>query len=75
MQRCLNECEFMPKLKDVHDRMPAQVKPVSWGEFVPVSEHFEPDTDSTRAHVWVDKDGYRRVKIEPQSLQFPVKGG
>lgn len=64
MQRCLNECEFMPKLKDINDRMPEPKKKVVWGDFVPVSDHFEPYTDTHQSHVWVDKDGYRRVRIE-----------
>ena len=66
MQRCLNECEFMPKLKDIRDRLPEPRKPVEWGEFQPVSEHFEPVPNSKthRMHVWTDKDGYRRVRVE-----------
>jgi hypothetical protein len=64
MMRCLNECEFMPKLKMIRDRLAEPAKKLEWGDFKPIRDFYEPDTDTTRAHVWVDADGYRRVKIE-----------
>lgn len=64
MQQCLNECEFMPKLKDIHDRMPEPRKPVAVNGFVPVSDHFEPENDEYHWHVWVNAAGQRRVKLE-----------
>jgi hypothetical protein len=66
MQRCLNECEFMPRLKDINDRMPEPQKAVEWGDFVPVSEHVEPYTETHQSRVFIDKNGYRRVRIEPK---------
>lgn len=65
MIRCLNECSFMPKLKDIRDRLPSPERKVEQGDFVPVSDHFEPYTETHRTHVWLDADGYRRVRIEP----------
>jgi hypothetical protein len=65
MQRCLSECEFMPKLKDIHDRMPEPNKYVK-DDFVPISESFEPNPENPNYHyhVWTDANGNRRVKIE-----------
>ena len=64
MQRCLNECEFMPRLKDINDRLPEPKKAVTWGFFKPVRDFFEPLDDTHRVHGWEDEDGYRRVRIE-----------
>lgn len=69
MQRCLNECEFMPKLKEIRERMPEPEKPVTWGEFIPISEHFEEYSDTHLTHVWVSKEGYRRIRIEAKPIQ------
>ena len=34
-ERCLNECEFMPKLKQFHDRVPEQRQPTeNLGKFI-----------------------------------------
>lgn len=65
MQRCLNECEFMPKLKDINDRMPEPRKAVK-DSFIPVSDHFEPyfEDPNYHVHVWVNAEGNRRVKLE-----------
>lgn len=63
MMRCLNECEFMPKLKDIRDRLPEPKKYFA-DDFVPVSDHFEPCDENHRWHVWIDKDGNRRIKVE-----------
>src|SRR5690349_2641525 len=30
-ERCLNECEFMPKLRDVHSKMPEECAPRTTG--------------------------------------------
>jgi hypothetical protein len=64
MQRCLNECDFMPKLKDIQDRMPEK-RAYTKDTFIPVSDHFEPYTETDRLHVWLDANGNRRVKVEP----------
>ena len=65
MMRCLNECEFMPKLKMIRDRLPEPEKKLTWGEFVPVSETFEPFSATHHSHVFTDEHGYRRIRIEP----------
>lgn len=33
-EACLNECEFMPRLAQIHERMPEQRNPPGTGEFV-----------------------------------------
>src|SRR4029077_11210121 len=62
MRRCMEECEFMPKLKHVLDRLPEKRSYYVSPDFVAVKDYYEPDTENTRCHVWEDKDGYRRVK-------------
>jgi hypothetical protein len=54
----------MPKLKEIRDRLPEK-KIYAKDLFVPVSDHFEPLGQGFRLHVWLDKNGNRRVKVEP----------
>lgn len=71
MKRCLEECEFMPKLRNILERMPEQVHYYSGAEFIPVSEHLEDNGDGTITHVFTSAEGYRRVRIERKKSDDP----
>jgi hypothetical protein len=71
MQRSLIECDFMPRLKDIRERLPEK-KTHPKDSFVPVSEHYEPFAEGYRLHVWLDGEGNRRVKVEANVGEGPV---
>ena len=62
-QRCLHECEYFPKLKDIHERMPYRAVAVKT-DSVPSGQHYEPIDDDHHLHVWITADGGRYVRIE-----------
>ena len=64
-RRCLEECEFMPKLKDILVRLPEKTHYFeSSDEFLPVSEEVVDNGDGTCTRIFTDTRGYRRVRIE-----------
>ena len=62
-QRSLHECEFLPKLKEILERMPYRPSPVKT-DAVPASQHYEPIDEGHHLHVWITSEGQRYVRVE-----------
>lgn len=65
LDRCLTECEYMPRLKEIIQRIPE----VATSNEAPdnrklIREFYEPYTLELRLHVWEYEGGYRQVAIE-----------
>ncbi len=83
LRRCLHECnEFMPKLADIHERMPESLwtaggkssETEADGTFIPVSDHLEPFTEKYDLRVYLNEQGQKKVKMVliPEG-QFPAR--
>lgn len=62
--RCLRECEFMPKLKDIFDRLPdrREARSLKIGKIV--REWCEPTSDGFVIHYFETDSGDKFVRLE-----------
>lgn len=63
--RCLLELEFMPKPKDVLERLPEKgVESKAPDNLKLIRDFYEPYSESMRLHVFEYEGGYLQVKME-----------
>jgi len=65
-QRCMHECQFMPKIAEIESRMPEEyhgTAPTNIGaDFVPVKDWYEPHLETHNLRVWIDRYGRKKVQ-------------
>ena len=63
LDKCFTECEFMPKLKDILERMPDAHFENQKPDLKVVREWDEPYNDTTVTHFVEYESGYRQAKL------------
>lgn len=65
LERCLKECEFMPKLKEICDRMPQEITKAKAPDLTVVREWDEPYSHKMKIHYVEYESGYRQARFVP----------
>lgn len=63
--RCTKECMFMPKLKEILERVPEAEASPKAPDLKLLREFDEPYTRTHKLHVYEYEGGYRQVKMVP----------
>ena len=69
LEKCLRECSFMPKLKDIIERMPNKHVSNPSRHGIIVREWEEYFSDQSVVHYWLFEDGDKSVQIRPRKQQ------